>query len=157
MQSKLGTILSSKYLLLPRNSHWLRRTGLVFAFILFDYLSTLVFCRAPHEEANLYARICMENFGIPLGLTLFVLVINLPIYVTLSLDSHVIRLPSRTAMVIEPFIDVMFAWFVAGPHFSGGTSWFWHSPDLMRQVLGTSLYLATAFLFVKPHRPRHSD
>jgi hypothetical protein len=157
MQSKLGTILSSKYLLLPRNSHWLKRTALVFAFILFDYLSTLVFCRAPHEEANLYARIFMENLGIPLGLTMFVLVINLPIYITLSLDSRVIRLPPRTAMVIEPFVDIMFAWFVAGMHFSGGASWFWHSPDLMRQVLGAFLYLVIAFLFVKPHKPRYDN
>jgi hypothetical protein len=155
MQSKLGTVLSSKYLLLPRNNHWLKRTALVFAFILFDYLSTLVFCRAPHEEANLYARIFMENFGIPLGLTLFVLVINLPIYITLSLDSHVIRLPFRTAIIIEPFVDTMFAWFVAGLHFSGGASWFWHSPGLMRQVFGAFLYLVVAFLFVKPHKPRY--
>jgi hypothetical protein len=157
MQSKLGTMLSPKYLLLPRNNHWLKRTALVFAFILFDYLSTLVFCRAPHEEANLYARICMENFGIPLGLTLFVLVINLPIYITLSLDSHVIRLPSRTAIVIEPFVDTMFAWFVAGLHFSGGASWFWHSPSLMRQVFGAFLYLIIAFLLVKPHKPHYDN
>jgi hypothetical protein len=157
MQSKLGTMLSPKYLLLPRNNHWLKRTALVFAFILFDYLSTLVFCRAPQEEANLYARICMENCGIPLGLTLFVLVINLPIYITLSLDSHVIRLPSRTAIVIEPFVDTMFAWFVAGLHFSGGTSWFWHSSGLMRQVFGAFLYLIIAFLLVKPHKPHYDN
>jgi hypothetical protein len=157
MQSKLGTMLSPKYLLLPRNNHWLKRTALVFAFILFDYLSTLVFCRAPHEEANLYARIFMENFGIPLGLTMFVLVINLPVYITLSLDSHVIRLPPRTAIVIETFVDTMFAWFVAGSHFSGGTSWFWHSPSLMLQVFGAFLYLVIAFLFVRPHKPRYDN
>jgi len=157
MQSKLGTVLSSKYLLLPRKNHWLKRTALVFAFILFDYLSTLVFCRAPHEEANLYARIFMENLGIPLGLTLFVLVINLPIYITLSLDSHVIRLPPRTAIVIEPFVDTMFAWFVAGLHFSGGASWFWHDTSLMWQVFGAFLYLVIAFLFVKPHKPRYDN
>jgi len=155
MQSKLGSALSSKHFLLPRNNHWLKRTVLVFAFILFDYLSTLAFCRAPYEEANLYARTFMENFGIPLGLTMFVLVANLPIYITLSLDSHVIKLPFRIAIVIEPFVDIAFSWFVAGLHFSGGTSWFWQSQDLMRQVFGALLYLAMAFLFVKPHKPRY--
>jgi hypothetical protein len=155
MQSKLGAVLSLKCLLLPRNNHWLKRTAIVFAFILFDYLSTLIFCRAPNEEANLYARIFMENFGIPLGLTLFVLLINLPVYMTLSLDSHVIRLPSRTAILIEPFVDIVFAWFVAGAHFSGGASWFWPAQSLMWQVLGAFLYLIIAFLFVKPHKPRY--
>jgi uncharacterized membrane protein len=153
MQTKLGTMLSLKRLFLPRNNHWQKRTILVFTFILFDYLSTLVFCRAPYEEANLYARTFMETFGIPLGLTAFVLAANLPIYITLSLDSHVIKIPLRTAKIIEPFVDTMFAWFVAGLHFSGGASWFWHAPSLVRQISGAFLYLAMAFLFVKPHKP----
>jgi hypothetical protein len=156
MQTKLGTVLSLKHFLLPRNNHWLKRTILVFTFILFDYLSTLVFCRAPYEEANLYARTFMETLGIPLGLTVFVLVANLPIYVTLSLDSHVIKTPFRTAKIIEPFVDIIFAWFVAGLHFSGGASWFWHAPGLIWQVSGAFLYLTMAFLFVKPHKRRYN-
>jgi hypothetical protein len=157
MQSGLGTIISPKCLLLPRKNHWLKRSVLTFAFIAFDYLSTLIFCRSPLEEANLYARIFMENFGILLGLTLFVLVVNLPIYVVLSLDSQVVRLPSRAAMVIEPFVDVVFAWFVAGVHFSGGASWFSHGPSLMWQVFGALVYLTIAFLFVKPHKPHYDN
>jgi hypothetical protein len=156
MQTKLGTMLSLKHFLLPRNNHWLKRTILVFTFILFDYLSTLVFCRVPYEEANLYARTFMETFGIPLGLTVFVLVANLPIYVTLSLDSHVRRTPFRAATLLESFVDIIFAWFVAGLHFSGGASWFWQAPDLTRQISGAFLYLAMAFLFVKPHKPRYN-
>jgi hypothetical protein len=157
MQSKLGVVLSLKRFFLPRNNHWLKRTILVFTFILFDYLSTLVFCRAPYEEANLYARTFMETFGIQLGLTLFVLVASLPIYMTLSLDSHAISIPFRAATVIEPFVDIIFAWFVAGLHFSGGASWFWHAPDLIRQVSGAFLYLTMAFFFVKPHKPCHDE
>jgi hypothetical protein len=156
MQTKLGTMLSLKHFLLPRNNHWLKRVILVFTFVLFDYLSTLVFCRIPYEEANLYARAFMETLGIPIGLTAFVLVANLPIYITLSLDSHVIRISFKTAIVLEPFVDAIFAWFVAGLHFSGGTSWFWQAPDLMRQVSGAFLYLTMAFLFVKPHKPRYN-
>lgn len=152
MQNRIGTVFSLKRFLLPKNNHWLRRTVLVFAFIFFDYLSTLMFCRAPHEEANLYARAFMENFGIFSGLTLFVLVANIPIYMVLSVDSHVIKLPSKIAILIEPLVDVLFAWFIAGLHFSGGTSWFWHSQDLHRQALGAILYGVAAFLFVKPNK-----
>jgi len=153
LQIKVGASLNTKHFLLPKNNQWLRRTVLVFAFTLFDYLSTLMFCRTPHEEANLYARAFMENFGIPFGLTLFVLIANVPIYLILSLDSHVIKLPPKIAMFVESFVDGMFSWFIAGLHFSGGTSWFWHSPDLMRQAFGAMLYLAIAFLFIKPHKP----
>ncbi|MEM2995366.1 MAG: hypothetical protein QXI91_05060 [Candidatus Bathyarchaeia archaeon] len=156
MQS-LGYKVCLKHFLVPKNNHWLKRTLLVFAFILFDYSSTLIFCRAPHEEANLFARMFMEIFGIPLGLTLFVFVVNLPVYVILSLDSHVVRLPSRTATAIEPFVDAAFAWFIAGWHFSGGSSWFWFAPDLTRQIFGAFLYITIAFLFVKPHKPRYTN
>jgi hypothetical protein len=95
----------------------------------------------------------MENLGVFLGLTLFVLIFNLPIYVTLSLDSHVIRLPSKIAGAFELFVDVVFAWFVAGVHFSGGASWFWCASDLTRQSAGALLYSAMALLLVKPFRP----
>ncbi len=157
MQKRLGIMVSLKHLLLPKNNHWLKRTGLVFAFILFDYLSTLVFCRAPHEEANLYARAFMENTGIFSGLTLFVLVANLPIYMVLSLDSHIIKLPSKISIVIEPLVDVLFAWFIAGLHFSGGTSWFWLRQDSVPQAFGALLYLTLAFLIIKPHKLHHDD
>jgi len=146
-----------RYFFLPRNNHWLKRTFLVFAFIFFDYFVTLSFCQAPHQEANLYARAFMESFGVPLGLTLFVFVANTPIYVTLSLDSYFVRLPFKMASIAESFVDVAFAWFVAGLHFSGGTSWFWCAPDLMRQALGMLLYMVMAFLVVKPHKPNCCD
>jgi hypothetical protein len=148
-------VLSLKNLFLPRNNHWLRRIALVFAFTLFDYFSTLAFCRTPYEEANVYARAFMESFGILSGLTLFVLVFNLPIYVTLSLDSHIVKLPFKIAVALEIFVDAVFAWCVAGLHFSGGTSWFWIASDLTRQTLGAILYLTVAILLVKPHHPRY--
>jgi hypothetical protein len=153
VQNKTG-ILSLKQFFIPRNNHWFRRTILVFAFILFDYLSTLIFCRVPSEEANMFARSFMENFGIPLGLTLFVLVVNLPVYMTLSLDSHVVKISSKTATVVEFFVDSVFAWFIAGLHFSGGSSWFWCASGLMRQIFGALLYLVFAFLFITLHESR---
>lgn len=157
MQTKLGSAFIIKRLLLPKNNHWLRRTVLIFAFTSFDYLSTIVFCHAPHEEANVYARVFMENFGIISGLTMFVLLFNVPIYMTLSLDSHVVKLPSRIASVFETFVDAVFAWYVAGLHFSGGASWFWYAPDLTRQAVGAVLYLTIALLLVRPHRPRYDN
>ncbi|MGB9713964.1 MAG: hypothetical protein ACPLZC_03175 [Candidatus Bathyarchaeales archaeon] len=96
----------------------------------------------------------MESFGIPLGLTLFVLIANLPIYVAFCVDSHLVKLP-QSAAVIEVGIDFVFAWFIAGLHFSGGTSWFWIAPDMVRQALGAILYVFAALLFVKPHKPRY--
>jgi len=155
--NKLGALFSPKYFFLPRNNYWLKRTVLVFAFIMFDYFSTLVFCRNPYEEANPYARIFMENFGLPLGLTLFVMMANLPIYITLSLDSHIIRFPFKIAVFAEVFVDTVFSWFIAGLHFSGALSWFWCSPNLMCQAFGAFLYLVMAFLFIKPHKPRYEN
>jgi hypothetical protein len=124
---------------------------------MFDYLSTLVFCGTPNEEANIYVRIFMENLGIPLGLTLFVLVANLPIYMTLTFDSHIVKFPHRVAVIVEIFVDSLFAWFVAGLHLSGGTSWFWNTSELTRQIFGASLYLLMALLFVKPHKPNYDN
>ncbi len=157
MEGKLGSAISLRNVLLLKNNHWLRRASLIFAFILFDYLSTLAFCRAPFEETNVFARAFMDILSLQAGLTLFVLMANLPIYLVLCLDSHLVKLPPGIAKVIEIFIDVVFAWFVAGLHFSGGSSWFWFAPDLPRQALGALLYMTFAFLIVKPHRPRYDN
>jgi hypothetical protein len=143
--------------MLPKNNLWSKRAILVFAFVLFDYLSTLAFCHAPQEEANVLARAFMENLGIIPGLTLFVFASNLPIYVTLSFDSHVVRLPSKIAPLLEVSVDALFAWFVAGAHFNGGSSWFWLTPDLLRQAFGAILYIAMVFLIVKPHKPHYGN
>ncbi|MEM3578186.1 MAG: hypothetical protein QXX51_07025 [Candidatus Bathyarchaeia archaeon] len=35
----------------------------------------------------------LKNLGVPAGLTLFVFVINIPVYTLLSFNSHVFRLP----------------------------------------------------------------
>ncbi|MGD8565690.1 MAG: hypothetical protein PVF96_05000 [Candidatus Bathyarchaeota archaeon] len=112
---------------------------------------TLAFCRAPPQEGNLYARTFMEAFGVPLGLTVFVVLANLPIYMTLSFDSHVVRFPFRLGVIIEIIVDLIFGWFIAGLHFSGGTSWFWDVPEWNRQVLGACLYIVAAFLLIKQH------
>jgi len=149
----LGLSISLRHFLVPNKNHWSRRIILVFTFILFDYFSTLAFCRAPWEEANVYARLFMESFGIHAGLTIFVLVANTPIYMLLAFDSHIVRLPPRVAVVAEAFTDFAFAWFIAGLHFNGGTSWFWSAPSFLRQCLGAALYLFFAFVFVKPHKP----
>lgn len=153
MEKKPSPSISLKHFIFPKNNHWSKRIILIFAFILFDYFSTIVFCSTPSEEANVYARTFMEIFGIPVGLTLFVFVANLPIYVTLSLDSHLVKFPVKIAIIVELFTDFIFAWFIAGLHFSGGTSWFWYAADVERQFVGMMLYLCATFTLTKPHRP----
>jgi hypothetical protein len=96
----------------------------------------------------------MENLGIPFGLTLFVLLVNLPVYMMLSLDSHIVKISSKIVILAEFFVDFVFAWFIAGLHFSGGSSWFWCAPSLMRQVFGALLYLVFASLFIISNKSR---
>jgi len=148
-------ILSSlklRDLAIPRNNAWMKRMILASAFIFFDYTSTLVFCRNFQEEANPLARLFMQNLGIFSGLTLFVVLINVPIYMTFSVDSHLVKLPSRLATPLGVLVDVAFAWWIGGAHFVGGSSWFWVAPDLVRQIMGATLYLGFAFVMIKPWR-----
>ncbi len=152
MEKNPFSTLSLRDLAIPRNNRWMKRIVLVLAFVIFDYVSTLAFCRNLYEEANPLARVFMENLGIFSGLTLFVVLINIPVYLTLSIDSHVVKLPSKLGVPFEILVDVVFAWWIAGLHFGGGSSWFWTGSDLMRQGLGAALYLCLAVLLVKPWR-----
>jgi len=154
MHSRLNLASSLRLLLLPRNNHWLGRTLMIFAFVLFDYASTLAFCQVSYQEANVYTRAFMDGLGLHAGLTLFVLLVNMPIYMVLCLDSHLVKLPPRIAAAIEISVDAVFAWFVAGLHFSGGSSWFWLAPDLLRQIFGASLYMVLALLVTGSLRHR---
>jgi hypothetical protein len=129
-----------KYLV-PKNNIWLKRASLLFGFILLDYFATLIFINTPAQEGNLLVRTFMENYGILMGLTLFDILINLPIYIIICLNSHFVPLPLRVSKIVDPIIDMFLAWFVAGYHYSGATSWFWTSSDLVRQAVGFSLYL----------------
>jgi len=43
--------------------------------------------------------------------------------------------------IVEPLVDIIFAWFLAGLHFYAATSWFWTVPDILRQVVGAGIYL----------------
>jgi len=88
----------------------------------------------------------MEKYGIVLGLTMFDFLINFPIYLILCFNSHVISLPQRLSKIVDPLIDVILAWFLAGFHFSGATSWFWPAPDLLRQATGFGIYLTIAIV-----------
>jgi hypothetical protein len=136
--------VAARYLI-PKNNFWLKRLSLLFAFIFLDYFVTLLLCTAPIEEGNLLARSFMETYGIPLGLTFFDLVANMPIYLMLSLNSHLASLPPKLSQIVETSADFAFAWFIAGLHFNGATSWLWFAPDVLRQALGASIYLLVIF------------
>jgi hypothetical protein len=141
MEPEANSVFAVIRYLIPKNNFWMKRISVLFAFILVDYLITLALCTTPLEEGNLFARSFMEAYGIPLGLTLFCLIANLPIYIILSLNSHLINLPPRLFRIAETSADAVFAWFIAGLHFNGATSWIWFAPDLLRQVLGAFMYL----------------
>ncbi|MGQ9565086.1 MAG: hypothetical protein ACUVT5_00875 [Candidatus Bathyarchaeales archaeon] len=141
MQPEASRLFASMRFLVPRNNFWLKRLCILFAFILMDYGVTLALCKTPAEEGNLFARSFMETYGIPLGLTLFDFIANFPIYLLLCLNSHIVDLPSRFSKIAESFVDLTFAWFIAGLHFNGAASWFWFAPDVLRQFSGAFLYL----------------
>jgi hypothetical protein len=135
-------LISFRKYLVPKNNLWLKRAALLFGFILLDYLVTLVFIKSPIEEGNLLVRTFMQNYGIFLGLTLFDVLINFPIYLIICFNSHFVALPPKFSKIVDPVIDVFLAWFVAGYHYSGATSWFWVSPHLMRQITGFFIYIS---------------
>jgi len=116
-------------------------------FILLDYIITLSLVSNPTEEANVLARGFMEMFGVALGLTIFSLLINLPVFLILSLLAFYPRFsdftPSRFAI---PGLDIAFAWFVAGTHFSGALGWIMNGPTLLFQLTGAALYLDILFV-----------
>jgi hypothetical protein len=117
-------------------------------------LVTLLLCTVPADEGNLLARSFMEAYGVPLGLTVFDLIANLPIYLMLSLNSHLVNLPPKLSRIIETSADFIFAWFIAGLHFNGATSWLWFAPDVLRQALGAAIYLL--IIFFMRHKIRQS-
>jgi len=140
--------------MIPRGI-WLKRTVLLFSFIFFDYFVTLKFCNSPLEEGNIYARMFMQSYGKTAGLTLFVLLINLPIYVILCLDSRYVRLPERFSTKVEVLVDLAFGWFVAGAHFYGAASWFWMAPSVTSQAVGLIIYELIALSSFYPFSPLH--
>jgi len=144
MEDHWSRLLAFGKCLIPKNDKGLKRICIVFGFILLDYFATLAFCTNPAEEANPHLRVFLENYGIVVGLTLFDFLINLPIYLILCFDSHFVSLPPRLSKIVEPLVDLILAWFLAGAHFSGATSWFWIAPDLMRQATGFGIYLIIA-------------
>ena len=145
MTQEAKSIFAAMKYLIPRNNFWMKRIFVLFAFIFMDYLVTLILCTTPAEEGNLLARSFMETYGIPLGLTLFDFIANFPIYIMLCLNSHFINLSPKLSRVAETFVDIVFAWFIAGLHFNGATSWVWFAPDILRQTLGAALYFSIIF------------
>ena len=141
MEPKANSAFATMRYLIPQNNFWMKRISVLFVFIFVDYFITLALCTKPLEEGNLFTRSFMEVYGIPLGLTLFCLIANFPVYIMLSLNSHLINLPPRLLRIAETSTDAVFAWFIAGLHFNGATSWIWFAPALLRQALGAFMYL----------------
>jgi len=116
----------------------------VFFFMFLDYSVTLTFCKHPATEGNLLARSFMETYGIAAGLTIFDLLISVPVYVILCFDSQLIEHAGKYSAVTEFVIDLAFGWSIAGAHFNGATSWLWDASGVTRQALGFFVYEAIA-------------
>ncbi|MDG6223435.1 MAG: hypothetical protein IAX21_02820 [Candidatus Bathyarchaeota archaeon] len=142
MGDRYVKILQKGKYLIPKNNIWLTRAGLLFGFILLDYLFTLIFINAPYEEGNLLVRYFMETYGIFWGLTIFDILINIPVYLIICMNSHLAPLPSKLSKIVDPIIDAFLAWFVAGYHYNGATSWFWAASGFTRQITGFLIYFA---------------
>ncbi len=126
---------------------WRRRTVLLFSFVFLDYAVTLLFCRTPYAEGNLLARGFMETYGIFVGLTIFDLLMTLPVYAVLCFDSHIIGFAGKHSTKAELLVDLIVGWLIAGAHFNGAASWIWEAPNVTRQALGMFLYEAAALVY----------
>ncbi|RLI11916.1 hypothetical protein DRO35_04225 [Candidatus Bathyarchaeota archaeon] len=123
---------------------WLGRTFLLLGFIFLDFMTTASLCKTPLAEANPYARFFMQRYGILEGLIFFNLLATLPIYAVLVFDSHLIKQTKHYRAKTELVIDIALAWLVAGVRFNGAMSWLWDAPNLLRQAMGSAIYLAIA-------------
>ena len=133
---------------IPRDNVWAKRILLVFMFILFDYVATVIFCVSPSDEGNIMARVFMENYGIAPGLALFDFIINLPVYLLLSFSSHLIILPSKWNKIANSLTDFILALFVANPHFEGGISWIPAIREFPGTVIGAAIYIILAAVYI---------
>jgi len=126
---------------------WFQRMTLLALFILLDYIITLLLVSHPDEEANVLARGFMNTFGVASGLTIFSLLVNLPVFLILGLLAFYPGYSSFTSSTFATQgLDIAFAWFVAGAHFSGALSWIVNGPSLLYQITGAALYLAILFV-----------
>lgn len=132
---------------------WFQKMLLLSAFILLDYIITLLLISYPREEANVLARGFMEALGVPLGLTIFSLLINLPVFLILGLLAFHPKYPWFEGFSFAtPGLDIGFAWFVAGTHFSGALSWIVGGPSILYQLTGAALYLDVLFILAIKRR-----
>lgn len=88
----------------------------------------------------------MQTFGISFGLVLFSMIIGSILAAILLLSKFIMaNLKGAIGLIIILALDLCFAWFVAGMHFVGGTSWFWLAPEIVREVMGAGLYLISFY------------
>ncbi|MEM4703853.1 MAG: DUF5658 family protein [Candidatus Bathyarchaeia archaeon] len=118
------------------------------SFATFDLASTLLFLKHSAEEANVLAKSYLGAFGHPTGLILFNLLTTAFLVLILYFSNQTLDRTTGLAKLLGLMVlDGCLAWFVAGAHFVGGTSWFWEAPEMLRHLIGACLYLAPLIAF----------
>ncbi len=122
---------------------WATRFLILQGFIVFDLSLTWLSISSLAEESNIIARGLMQVIGPWSGLILFSGIITGVLFLVLLFCSHMFDNVNglvKSAGTIA--LDFGLAWFVAGVHFAGGTSWCWLAPQFLRHLIGANIYLA---------------
>jgi uncharacterized integral membrane protein len=130
------------------NAPWAARFIVLQSFVVFDLSITLLSLSSMSNEGNVFARVFMEVLGFPAGLVLFSIIVTGILLLILRFCRHMFSNASGMVKTVGTIaLDFSMAWFVAGVHFVGGTSWFWLAPELLRHFIGASIYfmVLTAF------------
>lgn len=109
-------------------------------------MSTRLYITSINEESNAIARSLMQDFGVTVGLAIMCLVLGLLLGVLVGFCRFVFAKKTNGLTWLTIFVvDGFLAWFIAGSHFAGGTSWFWLVPEISRHLLGAGIYFVLLY------------
>jgi hypothetical protein len=135
---------------------WATRFLVLLGFVAFDLSATWLSLSSSAEESNVFARNLMQVLGFSTGLILFSGIVTCALFLILRFCSRMLDNIEGTVKTVGIVtLDFGLAWFVAGAHFVGGTSWFWPVPEMLRHIIGASIYvLALTALWLGSARSR---
>ncbi|MHA1973322.1 MAG: hypothetical protein ACTSW1_10025 [Candidatus Hodarchaeales archaeon] len=129
---------------------WSRSFIVVMSFYIFDFFSTLFFCKSPDDEGGLSAHFFMRFtnsvlYGLILNIVFVALLWGLYFF---YFAPHLIASLPKQVTIFTPLLFIMVGFFPA-LDFAAATSWYWKIDTTIRALIGLSLYLAS-LLWIKP-------